>query len=160
MPRLLQGRLMIWSAIAKSCSRLWPECGSQKYTAILLRLLSSLCIAISRPCPYVMLSRMGTAMRKSLSEKACIPLAALAGLNSGSLLRISSRLVRTTKVPTALAFAAPLIRSSFQSPGNCRSSISGVSLWMLTITGLCELALCCEAHARCRRGGGWLSVRT
>ena len=38
---------------------------------------------------------------------------------------MTRRLVRSTKVPTALALAAPLMRSPSQCPGNCRSSISG-----------------------------------
>ena len=53
---------------------------------------------------------MGAAIPSRLSEKASIALAALAGLNSGSLMSMNSRLVRSTRVPTALAFAAPLIR--------------------------------------------------
>lgn len=57
---------------------------------------------------------IGWAMALSLSEKACSTLAALAGLGWGSLTRISSRLVRSTKVPTALALPSPLMRSPSQ----------------------------------------------
>jgi hypothetical protein len=78
-----------------------------------VRRLSCLCIAIPRPKSYVMLRRMGAAMSNSLSEKACTTLAARAGLNSFSLMNMSSLLVRSTRVLIALALAAPWIRSPF-----------------------------------------------
>jgi hypothetical protein len=68
------------------------------------------------PWSYVMLWRIGTAMPKSLSVKASITLAALAGLGCGSLTNMSKPLVRSTSVPNALALA--LMRSPSQSLGN------------------------------------------
>ncbi|HAX21058.1 MAG TPA: hypothetical protein DCY64_12345 [Hydrogenophaga sp.] len=111
-------------------------CGSQKYTATPLRLLSSLCIAISRPWSYVKLWRMGAAIPSSLSEKDYNMLVALAGLNSGSLMSMSNLLVHSTRVPTALELAAHLIKSPSQPPGNCRSSTSSGRKWMLTMSGI------------------------
>ena len=101
--------------------------------------LSFLCILISRPWSYVMLRRIGCAMPNSLSVKACKTLAALAGLNCGSLTSITNRLVRSTKVPTALALPSPLMRSPSQWPGNWRSSISGGRTWMLSMSGILPL---------------------
>ena len=109
-------------------------CGSQKYTAILVFWVSCLCSAISLPWSYVMLWRMGWAMPSSLSVKAYMTLTALAGWNSGSLTSMSKRLVRSTKVPTALALPAPLMRSPSQCPGNWRASISGGRIWMLSMS--------------------------
>lgn len=50
------------------------------------------------------------------------------------LTSMSKRLVRSTKVPTALALPAPLMRSPSQSPGNWRASISGGRIWMLSMS--------------------------
>ena len=63
-------------------------------TAIPVCSLSFLCIAISRPWSYVMLSRMGSATLSSLSVKGCSTLPVRAGLGCGRLMSISSRLVR------------------------------------------------------------------
>ena len=52
---------------------------SQKYTAIHVRLLSSLCIVISRPWSNVMLKRMGCAMPSNLFVKVANTLAVLTG---------------------------------------------------------------------------------
>jgi hypothetical protein len=50
-------------------------------------------------------------------------LSELAGLTCGSLTSISSRLMPSTSVPTALSLASSLMRSPSQGPGNWRSSI-------------------------------------
>ena len=71
-----------------------------------------------------------------LSVNACSTVAALAGLGFGSLTYISNLLVRSTKVPTALRLASPLIKSPSQCPGNCRSSISGGRMWMQSMSGI------------------------
>ena len=105
------GRYWRTSPLVSSKEPCWLElCGSQNYTAVRVRLVASLSVANSLPWSYVIFWRMGWAMPSSLSLKACITLTALAGLNSGRLMRKSSRLVRSSRVPTALALAAPSMR--------------------------------------------------
>ena len=59
-----------------------------------------------------------------------------AALASGILANITSRLVRSTSVPTALALASPLMRSPSQCPGTMRAATSGGRRLMGVMLGI------------------------